>query len=295
MAVSAAAFMLLVTLSPSSAQDFQIAEVQPASLPAPIAAERLTPAVADAAPAKLTTDVLAAYVARQQAQKGFSIFGDAPQPQLTSAMVSAYAATHYGNAALTAIDAAAAPATALIAPASPVSAFASPELAYAALESTVTDSMLAKYAHGRFVPTDKKVTRANQEKLCLTKAIYHEARGESDNGQWAVANVIINRAMSKRFPSTMCGVIYQNADQGRNRCQFSFACDGQPDMASERRAWLKANTIAAAAYSEFQHGQRPGVVPGSALFYHTRAVSPGWSSTYQRVAQIGAHVFYAPL
>jgi len=299
MAVSAAAFMLLVTLSPSSAQDFQIAEVQPASLPAPIAAEHLAPAVADAAaPATLTPEVLAAYVARHQAQKGFSILGEAPQPQLTSAMVSAYAAIHYGNAALTAIDAAAAPTTALSAPSvpsSPVSAFASPELAYAALESTVTGSMLAKYAHVRFEPTDKKVARANQEKLCLTKAIYHEARGESDNGQWAVANVIINRAMSKRFPSTMCGVIYQNADQGRNRCQFPFACDGQPDMASERRAWVKANTIAAAAYSEFQHGQRPGVVPGSALFYHTRSVSPDWSSTYQRVAQIGAHVFYAPL
>ena len=292
MAVSAAALVLSAASSYSWAQDVQVAEVQPATLPAPIAAERLTPVVADTAsvPA-LTPDVLAAYVARQQAAKGFNIFGEAPAPQLTSAMVSAYAAAHYGNAALTAID------TAAPAPAQPsaVSAFASPELAYAALESSVTDDMLAKYAHVRFEPTVKKIARANQEKLCLSKAIYHEARGESDNGQWAVANVIINRAMSKRFPSTMCGVIYQNADQGRNRCQFSFACDGQPDMTSERKAWLKANTIAAAAYSEFQHGQRPGVVPGSALFYHTRSVSPDWSSTYQRVAQIGAHVFYAPL
>ena len=292
MAVSAAALVLSAAFSSSWAQDVQVAEVQPATLPAPIAAERLAPAVADTASVPtLTPDVLAAYVARQQAAKGFNIFGDAPPPQLTSAMVSAYAAAHYGNAALTAID------TAVPAPAQPsaVSAFASPELAYAALESSVTDDMLAKYAHVRFEPTDKKIARANQEKLCLSKAIYHEARGESDNGQWAVANVIINRAMSKRFPSTMCGVIYQNADQGRNRCQFSFACDGQPDMTSERKAWLKANTIAAAAYSEFQHGQRPGVVPGSALFYHTRSVSPDWSSTYQRVAQIGAHVFYAPL
>ena len=291
-AVSAAALVLLVTLSPSSAQDFQVAEVQPATLPAPIAAEQLTPAIAVTASAPaLTSDMLADYVARQQAQRGFNIFGEAPAPQLTSAMVSAYAATHYGNAALSAID------TAAPQPAQPlaVAAFASPELAYAALESSVTDDMLAKYAHVRYEPTDKKIARATQERLCLSKAIYHEARGESDNGQWAVANVIINRAMSKRFPSTMCGVIYQNADQGRNRCQFSFACDGQPDMTSERRAWLKANTIAAAAYSEFQHGQRPGVVPGSALFYHTRAVSPDWSSTYQRVAQIGAHVFYAPL
>jgi spore germination cell wall hydrolase CwlJ-like protein len=292
MVAGAAVLVLSAAFSPSWAADVQVAEVQPATVPAPIAAERLTPEIADtAAVPALTSDVLAAYVARQQAQKGFNIFGEAPAPKLTSAMVSAYAAAHYGNAALTAINSAAP------APAQPsaVMAFASPELAYAALESSVTDDMLAKYAHVRFEPTDKKIARANQEKLCLSKAIYHEARGESDNGQWAVANVIINRAMSKRFPSTMCGVIYQNADQGRNRCQFSFACDGQPDMTSERKAWLKANTIAAAAYSEFQHGQRPGVIPGSALFYHTRSVSPDWSSTYQRVAQIGAHVFYAPL
>ena len=238
----------------------------------------------------LTPAMLAAYVAKQQAKQGFDIFGQAPQPQLTSAMLSAYAQTHYHNDALAAID------TAAAAPAQMLVSFSAEEMdnaAAAAANPSVNEDMLARYVHDQFEPTDKKVRRASDEKLCLSKAIYHEARGESDNGQWAVANVIINRALSKRFPTTMCGVIYQNANQGRYRCQFSFACDGQPDMATEREAWVKANRIAAAAYSEFQHGQRPGIVPSSALYYHTTSVSTDWG--FKRVAQIGAHVFYSPM
>ena len=111
---------------------------------------------------------------------------------------------------------------------------------------------------------------------------------------YAVANVIINRAMSDRYPTTMCGVIFQNAAV-RNGCQFSFACDGRPELGSERQAGIKANRIASAAFSEFQHGQRPGVVPKNALFYHNRTVAPDWSSSYREVAEIGGHLFYSPL
>ena len=284
--------MLLAGVSPSLAQTVQLAEIQPQTVAPPVAGEQLNPQAeqAEAASTTLTPALLAAYVARQQAQKGFNIFGDAPQPQLTSAMVSAYAETHYRNAALDAINTAAV--------ARPLSAvFTTEDIASIPQPeaSSVSDDVLARYARQHFEPTARKVARANQEKLCLTKAIYHEARGESDNGQWAVANVIINRALSKRFPATMCGVIYQNADEGLYHCQFTFACDGQPDMATERQAWTKANRIASAAFSEFQHGERPGVVPGSALFYHTRAVSPDWSNSFKRVAQIGAHVFYSPM
>lgn len=299
--------MLLVTFTPSQAQDLQLtqelrpslrlAEVQPVIYSPAIQTESTAAAPdlqarapAPATPA-LTPEVLADYVARQQARKGFDIFGEAPAPVLTSAVVSAYAATHYQNAALSAIDSAAAPA--------PLDVnFLLPSAETRSAEATlpsVTDDMLARYARQRFQPTAKKVAIANKEKGCLSTAIYHEARGESDNGQWAVANVIINRAMSKRFPTTMCGVVYQNADRGRFHCQFTFACDGHPDAANERRAWVKANRIASAAYSEFQRGQRPGVLPRSALYYHTRSVSPDWSSAYKQVAQIGAHVFYAPL
>ena len=90
--------------------------------------------------------------------------------------------------------------------------------------------MLTAYAKAEFVPTVKSVKLADGEKLCLAQAIYHEARGESREGQLAVANVIINRAFSKKYPSTICGVVFQNADKGNYKCQFTFACDGRSDM-----------------------------------------------------------------
>lgn len=225
----------------------------------------------------LTPQVLASYIATQQAKKGFNIFGATPSRLggLTSGAVLAYAAqeTDPANAALLAIDNAAA---------------STPHF-------SITDSQLADYASRHFVPTVKKVAQANKERLCLSQAIYYEARGESDNGQWAVANVIINRAMSSRFPATLCGVVFQNANEGLHRCQFSFACDGRPEIATERGAWQKATHIARAAYAEFQRGKRPNVVPRSTLFYHTRAVNPAWSNDYKEVAEIGAHLFYSPL
>ncbi|HEY2894910.1 MAG TPA: cell wall hydrolase [Pirellulales bacterium] len=287
-AFGAAAIVLFVTLTPSFAQTLQVADLPSQSQPALIGAEPLDANMGQARSQPLTQAILAAYVARQQAQKGFNIFGDAPQPQLTSAVVSAYAATHYRtNAALDAIDGAAAPlGMSFTTVAADVSPLQDPS-------STVTDDMLENYAHHGYVPTERRVAHANDEKLCLSKAIYHEARGEADTGQWAVANVIINRALSKRFPTSMCGVVYQNADQGRYRCQFTFACDGQQDVIRERQAWSKANKIASAAFSEFQHGQRPGVVPGSALYYHTTSVSTNWG--FKQVAQIGSHLFYSPM
>lgn len=293
-ALGAAAFALTAISQPAFAGDLQVSELQPQlqTVSVNVDAAPATAALQQAA-GELTPSVLAAYVARQQAQKGFNIFGEAQQPQLTTAVLSAYAATHYQNAALAAID------TAASGPVPLRMTFTDAEADEASTGTaddapSITPDTLADYARHGFLPTDKRIAQANQEKNCLSAAIYHEARGESDDGQWAVANVIINRAMSKRFPTTMCGVVYQNANQGRFHCQFTFACDGHPDAATERQALMKANRIAAAAYSEFQRGQRPGVIPGSALYYHTRAVNPGWSNVYHRVAQIGAHVFYAP-
>jgi spore germination cell wall hydrolase CwlJ-like protein len=163
----------------------------------------------------------------------------------------------------------------------------------AALNATV----LANYANTYQPMADRLAAVsdvATSEQLCLTQAIYHEARGESVDGQWAVANIIINRAMSGRYPNTLCGVVFQNADRGRYRCQFTFACDGRSDMGTERTAWNRAADIARTAYSEFAHGDRPDVLPASALYYHTRAVSPSWSRSFRRVAAIGSHIFYSP-
>jgi spore germination cell wall hydrolase CwlJ-like protein len=264
LALTAAAFVLFVTLQPAMAQGtVQVADVTPADLTPDLAAAR--EALAVPSQPRLTPEVLANYVARQQAAKAFTAF-DVPQTgSLTNDMLSAYVESH-SNPALRAIDG----------------------LQAAAPKPSLTPDMVASYASRKFVPTFKKVTLANKERLCLTQAIYHEARGESENGQWAVANVIINRAMSKRYPTTMCGVIYQG-------CQFSFACDGRSDMGTERQAWNRANRIADAAFGEFQHGQRPDVLPKSAMFYHAKTVNPGWSNTYHEVAAIGGHVFYSPL
>ena len=78
---------------------------------------------------------------------------------------------------------------------------------------------------------------------CLATAIYFEARSEPESGQIAVAQVVLNRVKNPAYPNTVCGVVYQNKDK-RNRCQFSFACDGIRDRISEQRAWSSAQALA---------------------------------------------------
>jgi len=278
LALGAAALMAFGVSAPAHAVDFQVAYVTPAELTPELAASRIQPATglrpsfAATQPA-LTNDLLAAYVAKQQQMKGFNAFDVQPQGTLNEQVLLGYIDRTRGlnNVALDAIDS-------------------------IADKPALNPDMLSVYAQKKFVPTVKKVIFSNSEKLCLTQAIYHEARGESDTGQWAVANVIINRAMSHQFPSTLCGVVFQNADQGYHRCQFTFACDGKSDMGagSEIGAWNKAYKMAQVAFNEYQQGDRPGVIPNSALYYHTLSVNPDWSDKFRRVATIGAHEFYSP-
>ena len=223
---------------------------------------------------ELTPDLLASYIARQQELKTFDHFGVQTEPELTPEVLSAYI-ERKTNPALEAIDAMALKPSFGEAP-------------------KLNGSVLEEYASEKYVPTPKKVKLADDERLCLTQAIYHEARGESEEGQWAVGNVIINRAFSKKFPTTICGVVFQNVRKGSRACQFSFACDGRSDMGKDQRAWARSEEIADTAFAEFQMGDRPDVVPQDTLYYHTRAVAPSWSRTFQRVAAIGAHLFYAP-
>lgn len=159
-------------------------------------------------------------------------------------------------------------------------------------------TMLSNYVKAGYTPTQTRVQQARQERLCLAQAIYHEARGESESGQWAVASVILNRVASKRYPNSICGVVFQNANLGKFKCQFSFACDGRSDMGGVgnrivRESWVRANVIALSAASQFLAGGKPQTIPTSALYYHTTAVSPDWAQTFRQVAQIGSHIFYA--
>jgi len=117
------------------------------------------------------------------------------------------------------------------------------------------------------------------EMECLAGAVYFESKGEPLSGQLAVAEVIINRAKSGRFPSTMCGVVKQ-------RGQFSFVRGGRfPPIARDSVHWRKAVAIAQIARQELAAGAAP-----RALFFHARRVSPGWRLT--RVAAVGNHIFY---
>lgn len=121
---------------------------------------------------------------------------------------------------------------------------------------------------------------------CLAEALYFEARGESVKGQFAVAEVILNRVRSSRYPDTVCGVIRQGTGR-KYQCQFTYTCDGQPERIHEPGAWTQVRKVAGLALS----GAAEPVTSG-ATHYHTRFVNPSWARVYPRTATIGVHHFY---
>lgn len=120
---------------------------------------------------------------------------------------------------------------------------------------------------------------------CLTTAIYYEAASEPDEGQRAVAQVILNRARHPIFPATICGVVYQGSEKAG--CQFSFACDGSMMRSPSRAHWRRAARVAAAALS----GDVFAPV-GMATHYHTYAVTPRWNRSLVMTGVFGAHFFH---
>ena len=124
------------------------------------------------------------------------------------------------------------------------------------------------------------------EKQCLARAIYYEARGEPTEGKIAVAQVIMNRARARNWPSTLCGVVNQGVSRGE-KCQFSFACfAGLSEPTGE--LWGEAQELAAQAVAG-QAWLREFV---EATHYHATTVSPIWRLALTPVSTIGAHVFY---
>ena len=122
---------------------------------------------------------------------------------------------------------------------------------------------------------------------CLTSAIYYEAGNEPQEGQRAVAQVVLNRVRSPLWPNSVCGVVYQGSERTDLRCQFTFSCDGSMARASDRQSWARARRIAQEALS----GKAYAPV-GLATFYHTLAVRPSWAPSLNPVAIVGAHIFY---
>ena len=125
--------------------------------------------------------------------------------------------------------------------------------------------------------------------MCLARNIYHESRGEPIAGQYAVAEVTLNRVDSRRFPDTVCEVVYEKRfDSGRNRLVGAFSWT-EFDSVSEPTGieWRRARRAAETIYDK----QHEPTIP-DALFYHADSIEPRWAKTKVRIAKIGSHIFY---
>ena len=122
---------------------------------------------------------------------------------------------------------------------------------------------------------------------CLAQAIHYEAASESEDGQRAVAQVVLNRVRHPAWPNSVCGVVYQGPLRPGGGCQFTFTCDGSLARRAGGIAWARARMLAAEALAG-----RVFAPVGSSTHYHTHAVSPAWAPLLQRTLSIGAHAFY---
>ncbi|MEO5937880.1 MAG: cell wall hydrolase [Sphingomonas sp.] len=121
---------------------------------------------------------------------------------------------------------------------------------------------------------------------CLAQAVYYEANNQSEDGQRAVAQVVLNRVRDRAFPSSVCGVVYQGS-QRTTGCQFTFTCDGSLNRTPSAAGWARARAVASAALAGTVYAP-----VGSATFYHANYVSPWWATSMDKVATVGAHIFY---
>tara|TARA_B100000963_G_C22632739_1_gene675835 strand:- start:2812 stop:3396 length:585 start_codon:yes stop_codon:yes gene_type:complete len=173
----------------------------------------------------------------------------------------------------------------------------------------LTSTAMASASTFQNVITDELYTEQNHPELyCLAQNIYFEAKSEPLAGQYAVADVVLNRVKDNRYPNTICEVVKegpikeswktrQHADLSdeervyfpkRNKCQFSWYCDGKPDTIRDGDAWRQAQIVAyRITYNERHRGLTEG-----ATHYHADYVHPKWASTLQLVGRIATHIFY---
>jgi len=126
-----------------------------------------------------------------------------------------------------------------------------------------------------------------REAKCLAEAVYFEARSEPEAGQSAVAQVILNRVKSNLYPSTICGVVYQNRHR-HLACQFTFACEGKSLRITDQASWRRAVRVSDAVLA----GETYLETVGGATHYHANYVNPRWASRLKRKDVIGRHIFY---
>ena len=160
------------------------------------------------------------------------------------------------------------------------------EGALASIDSDQTEATRGRFTSEAIANT--KVRDRGPEWYCLTEALYFEARGESHSGQLAVAEVILNRVDSKRYPDTICGVVKQGQHR-RNACQFSYNCDGRANTIGNKAVFERLGKL-----SKVMMDGKPRTMTGRALFYHNTSVRPRWAKKFVRTARIGDHIFYRP-
>ena len=133
---------------------------------------------------------------------------------------------------------------------------------------------------------------ASSQKTCLQEALYFEARSEGWRGMLAVGVVIKNRVRHPKYPETVCAVVrqgqYMNGNPIRDKCQFSFWCDGKPEKIDDENAWVAAGETSRLLMSTYI------IIEGMerVTHYHANYVSPKWSKYHIRIIEIGKHIFY---
>lgn len=158
---------------------------------------------------------------------------------------------------------------------------------YAFLGISAVAAVIGAFA---FLLSTVHANKIEQQNLgCLALNIYFEARGEPEAGRYAVAEVTMNRVASRRYPSTVCGVVYEkNWDTLRHRYVSAFSWTefkSRPEPTGAE--WTRAQEIAADVY----YGQHEPRLAG-ATHYHADRITPSWSRHQTPVARIGNHVFY---
>ena len=142
--------------------------------------------------------------------------------------------------------------------------------------------------------TNAQASEFSSSVHCLAKTMYHEARGQDTVGQVAVADVVMNRVNDKRFPDTICKVIYQAKYDSRghvllHQCQFSWYCDGKADV--EKNLIVYTKLVRLAFIMLYDKSNRIDITDGS-IFYHNKSVHPYWAVYQKKTVTIGNHVFY---
>jgi spore germination cell wall hydrolase CwlJ-like protein len=149
--------------------------------------------------------------------------------------------------------------------------------------TTRAPSVAARPDYASLIDPDKLA----REKRCLAEAVYFESRSEPETGQAAVAQVVLNRVSSGLYPSSVCGVVYQNRSHYK-ACQFSFACEGRRLRVTEPDSWAVAVRVA----DEVMNGHTYISDVGRSTHYHANYVKPRWAKQLKRMDKIGHHIFY---